>query len=90
LLFRLRRQHADSADEALADLIEELSAYPCGPSRPRSADALATIAAPLRVRTADGILSFLSATMMFDTRCRVVNDPLRAARELWTKVATRP
>lgn len=29
------------------------------------------------------------ATMLFDTRCRVVNDPLRAARELWTKVATR-
>jgi para-nitrobenzyl esterase len=30
------------------------------------------------------------ATMMFDTRCRVVtNDPLREARELWTKVATR-
>ncbi len=30
------------------------------------------------------------ATMVFDTRCRAVNDPLRAARELWTKVATRP
>ena len=29
------------------------------------------------------------ATMVFDTRCRVVNDPLRDARELWTKVATR-
>ncbi len=30
------------------------------------------------------------ATMVFDTRCRVVNDPLRDARELWTVVATRP
>jgi len=29
------------------------------------------------------------ATMLFDTRCRVVDDPLREARELWTKVATR-
>ncbi len=29
------------------------------------------------------------ATMVFDTRCRVVNDPLADARELWTKVATR-
>jgi para-nitrobenzyl esterase len=30
------------------------------------------------------------ATMMFDTRCRiVVNDPLREARELWSRVATR-
>jgi hypothetical protein len=28
--------------------------------------------------------------MMFDTRCRVVvNDPLRDARELWSRVATR-
>ncbi|HEU0219145.1 MAG TPA: carboxylesterase/lipase family protein [Stellaceae bacterium] len=30
------------------------------------------------------------ATMVFDTRCRVVNDPLREARLLWTKVATKP
>jgi para-nitrobenzyl esterase len=30
------------------------------------------------------------ATMVFDTRCRVVHDPLRDARELWTKVAMRP
>jgi para-nitrobenzyl esterase len=30
------------------------------------------------------------ATMVFDTRCRVVNDPLADARALWTKVATRP
>jgi para-nitrobenzyl esterase len=29
------------------------------------------------------------ATMVFDTRCGVVNDPGGAARELWTKVATR-
>ncbi|HWB50415.1 MAG TPA: carboxylesterase/lipase family protein [Stellaceae bacterium] len=29
------------------------------------------------------------ATMVFDTRCRVVNDPLREARALWTRVAAR-
>lgn len=29
------------------------------------------------------------ATMVFDTSCRAVNDPLREARALWTKVATR-
>jgi para-nitrobenzyl esterase len=28
------------------------------------------------------------ATMVFDTRCRVVNDPLREARLLWSRVAT--
>ena len=30
------------------------------------------------------------ATMVFDTRCRVVNDPGRDARLLWSRVATRP
>jgi transcriptional regulator with XRE-family HTH domain len=66
LLYRLRRQHADSADEAIGELIDELASYPCGPTRPRSADALAqTIAVPLRIRTDHGVLSFLSATMMF-------------------------
>ena len=29
------------------------------------------------------------ATMVFDTRCRVVNDPLREARLLWGRVAAR-
>jgi para-nitrobenzyl esterase len=29
------------------------------------------------------------ATMVFDTRCRVVNDPLSEARLLWSRVATR-
>ncbi|HML10185.1 MAG TPA: carboxylesterase family protein [Stellaceae bacterium] len=29
------------------------------------------------------------ATMVFDTRCRIVSDPLREARLLWAKVATR-
>jgi carboxylesterase type B len=29
------------------------------------------------------------ATMVFDTRCRVVNDPDREARLLWSRVATR-
>jgi para-nitrobenzyl esterase len=30
------------------------------------------------------------ATMVFDTRCRVVNDPGRDARLLWSRVATKP
>ena len=29
------------------------------------------------------------ATMLFDARCRAVDDPLREARELWSRVATR-
>jgi transcriptional regulator with XRE-family HTH domain len=65
LLFRLRRQHADTADPMLADLIHELAGYPCGPTRPRSAESLSTIAVPLQIRTPTGVLSFLSATMVF-------------------------
>jgi transcriptional regulator with XRE-family HTH domain len=65
LLFRLRRQHGDTADPMLAELIEELASYPCGPSRPRSAESLATLAVPLQIRTPNGVLSFLSATMVF-------------------------
>jgi len=30
------------------------------------------------------------ATMVFDARCRAVNDPGRDARALWSRVATRP
>jgi para-nitrobenzyl esterase len=30
------------------------------------------------------------ATMVFDTRCRMVNDPDSGARLLWSRVATRP
>jgi transcriptional regulator with XRE-family HTH domain len=67
LLFRLRRQQAASPDTGLGDLIDELAAYPCGPTRPRSADVLATaIAVPLRIRVGEEVLSFLSATMTFD------------------------
>jgi transcriptional regulator with XRE-family HTH domain len=65
LLFRLRRQLADTADPTLADLIQELASYPCGPSRPRSAESLSTLAVPLQIRTPNGVLSFLSATMVF-------------------------
>ena len=65
LLFRLRKQYAETADAVLSDLIGELSAYPCGPPTRRSADDLATIAVPFRLKTPQGILSFLSATMLF-------------------------
>jgi transcriptional regulator with XRE-family HTH domain len=65
LLFRLRRQYADTVDPKIEELIQELAGYPCGPSRPRSAESLATVAVPLKVRTPSGVLSFLSTTMIF-------------------------
>src|SRR5437868_3390298 len=63
ILSRLRRQLADSGDAELADLIKELSAYPGGEAHPRAGEGL--IAAPLRLKTPGGELSFLSATMTF-------------------------
>jgi transcriptional regulator with XRE-family HTH domain len=66
LLFRLRRQYAETADPALADLLAELTAYPHGGTRSRAHD-LTAIAVPLQLRTEYGVLSLLSATMMFGT-----------------------
>ena len=64
LLFRLRRQFAETADPVLSDLLAELSAYPHGGGRAPRQD-LSAVAVPLQYRTERGILSFLSATMMF-------------------------
>jgi transcriptional regulator with XRE-family HTH domain len=63
ILSRLRRQLAESGDAELADLIKELAAYPGGEAHPRPGDG--AIAAPLRLKTDGGELSFLSATMTF-------------------------
>ncbi|WP_437917005.1 helix-turn-helix transcriptional regulator [Sorangium sp. So ce302] len=71
LLARLRRQIDVSSDPALVTLFEELIRYPSqeGSMRPepaREPDPVA-VAVPLRLRTEDGILSFLSTTMVFGT-----------------------
>ena len=66
LLFRLRRQFAETADPVLSDLLAELTAYPNGGAR-RGAHDLSAIAVPLQLRTENGVLSFLSTTMMFGT-----------------------
>ncbi|MBN1237761.1 MAG: helix-turn-helix transcriptional regulator, partial [Gammaproteobacteria bacterium] len=73
LLERLRRQVELTADEQLAALLEELRGYPAGdaapagrPSADLSAD-LGGVAVPLRLRTDDGELAFLSTTTVFGT-----------------------
>ncbi|XXT83589.1 helix-turn-helix transcriptional regulator [Sorangium sp. So ce726] len=71
LLSRLRRQIDVSSDPTLVTLFEELLRYPSpeGSMRPepaREPDPVA-IAVPLRLRTEDGVLSFLSTTMVFGT-----------------------
>ena len=65
LLFRLRRQFAETADPVLSDLLTELTAYPHGGSR--RAQDLSAIAVPLQFRSERGVLSLLSTTMMFGT-----------------------
>lgn len=68
LLERLRRQNDAAADPVLGALEAELERYPSGP---RTSTALphsqAMIAHPLRLRTPDGILSFISTITVFGT-----------------------
>jgi transcriptional regulator with XRE-family HTH domain len=71
LLARLRHQLALSADAQLAALWEEVTAYPFPAEAHRSIAAAvpddAPVAAPLRLRTAAGLLSFISTTTIFGT-----------------------
>jgi transcriptional regulator with XRE-family HTH domain len=67
LLDRLKRQIAVSGDAVLQDLLQELRGYP-GPANDSIAPTGdAAIAVPLRLQTSAGVLSFLSATMVFGT-----------------------
>ncbi|MET3665338.1 helix-turn-helix domain-containing protein [Caulobacter sp. 1776] len=86
ILSRLRRQLADSGDAELADLIKELSAYPGGEAHPRAGEGL--IAAPLRLNTPDGELSFLSATMTFGSPLDVMVSELAIETFLPVDAAT--
>jgi transcriptional regulator with XRE-family HTH domain len=65
VLHRLEAQVAASADRVLADLLEELRAYPGGVAR--AEDGYGGVAVPLRLRAGDAVLSFLSTTTMFGT-----------------------
>ena len=74
----LTTKGADGAPELAAAISATWAAF----ARTGSPDNVAIPAWP--AYTAD-----TRAMMVFDTRCRVVNDPLRDARLLWTKAATR-
>lgn len=68
LLARLRRQIELTADPALAALLEELRAYPGrAEATPAPRGDPSGVAVPLRLRTREGDLSFLSTTMVFGT-----------------------
>jgi transcriptional regulator with XRE-family HTH domain len=72
LLERLRRQIEASADPVLAQLLEELQAYPAAPAGSRSQRAspaadLAGVVVPLQLVTDAGTLSLFSTTTVFGT-----------------------
>ena len=76
VLARLRRQIDASADPVLRELATELAAYPATSSDgegetvgavERHAADEATVFVPLKLRTPDGVLSFLSTTTIFGT-----------------------
>ncbi len=68
LFARLRQQIAASADPVLAALLEELMAYPAPPDDgTHEAIDPNSVAVPLQLRTAAGVLSFISTTTVFGT-----------------------
>jgi transcriptional regulator with XRE-family HTH domain len=68
LLGRLRRQIAVTADPELAELHEELRAYPCDQPEPEiEVPGPGDVAVPLRIRHGDRELSFLSIMASFGT-----------------------
>jgi len=70
LLARLRRQIELSADPVLIELLSELGQYPSSRARsstPITDRASAEVAVPFQLITENGVLAFLSTTMMFGT-----------------------
>jgi transcriptional regulator with XRE-family HTH domain len=68
LLHRLRQQQAATGDPVLAALAAELSAYPVREGMVAEEQVLdGAVAVPLRLVTAQGVLSFISTTTVFGT-----------------------
>ena len=64
---RLRRQVERTADPVLADLLRELRAYPSSEPELPPAPGPPAVVIPLSLRTPDGMLNFISTTMVFGT-----------------------
>ena len=68
ILFRLKKQIADTADFGLETLFDELNAYQIPPARgAKSAKSQPEIIVPLKLQTRFGTLSFISTTTIFGT-----------------------
>ncbi|MDP2123238.1 MAG: transcriptional regulator, partial [Parvibaculum sp.] len=66
IFMRLERQVAQTADDGLAALLEELMAMPGGTDE-SDADEYGGLIAPLKLRTEGGTLTFFTATTVFGT-----------------------
>jgi len=66
LFARLRAQVQASGDAVLAALLEELQGYP-GDDGPAGGEDYNAVAVPLQIRSAAGVLSFISTTTVFGT-----------------------
>src|SRR5690606_36849726 len=66
LLQRLLRQCEQTADPYLRELLDERRAYPV-PCTDTVTEGANAVAVPLRLITREGVLSLLSATMIFGT-----------------------
>ncbi len=67
LLDRLRREVAATADGRLAELLDEVSAFPAPPAAAPERPAQGAIAVPLRLHDGDRELSFFSTVATFGT-----------------------
>lgn len=65
---RLRRQVELTADQGLADLLEELRAYPATGGTPRRpSEDYGGVAIPFQLQVGEGVLSFFTTTTVFGT-----------------------
>lgn len=72
ILERLRHQVAESGDQVLEELVEELRSYPApASSAPAAATGEVPIAVPLMLDSPVGRLSFISTTTVFGTPAEV-------------------
>jgi transcriptional regulator with XRE-family HTH domain len=68
LLYRLRRQVELTADRALIELLQQVSAYPSpAEGHGKASNVEQEIAVPFRIKTSAGVHSFFSMTTVFGT-----------------------
>ncbi len=69
ILDRLRRQWEQTGDDALGELLREVSTYPRPPDGPESGTAHDStgVVLPLQLRTQTGVMSFISVVSVFGT-----------------------